>query len=77
MTKEKRRVHRDPIVMIFAVVIWLVGVSTALLGIAYFSSFGWWAIPLIAGGLSSVGFATATMVTGKPEWILIDLILPG
>lgn len=31
----------------------------------------------IAGGLSSASLATAALVTGKPEWLMLDLILPG
>lgn len=74
---KKSVVHREPIVMIFAVIIWLVGLTTVILGVIYAATFGWWSIPLITGGLSSMGFATVTIVTGKPEWILLDLLLPG
>lgn len=32
---------------------------------------------LIVGGLSSAGLALMTLITGKVEWILLDLLLPG
>jgi len=39
---------------------------------------GWlYATLIIASGLSSAGMAVMTIVTGKSEWLLIDLLLPG
>ncbi len=77
MAKKTENVVRNPIAMLLAGVIMLVGLAIVLLGVTNIGAFGWWSIPLIASGLSSMGFASATIVTGKPEWILLDLLLPG
>ena len=74
-TKEK--VARSPLVMLVAAVIWLAGAVMTVIGIMNFGHFGWWALLLMAIGITSVFLASATIVTGKPEWIMIDLILPG
>lgn len=77
MAKSARRVERSPFVMLIAGMIWLA--NAVIIGVAAmnFTTLGWWAILLIVGGLSSMFLALATIVTGKPEWILLDLILPG
>lgn len=75
--KRTGQVKRNPFVMVVAGVIWLTGAVVATLGVMNFGTFGWWAVPLVAGGVSSMFFASATVITGKSEWILLDLILPG
>lgn len=73
----RREQSRNPVVMIVASLILLSGLTLVIVGILSLSTFGWFSWLLIFGGLSSVGLATMTLVTGKAEWILIDLILPG
>lgn len=77
MKKQARQVSRNPLVMIIAGVMWLAGFAIAAVVLLNFDAFGWAAIPLIAGGVSSIYFASMTIITGKPEWILLDLVLPG
>lgn len=75
MTRKEQ--SRNPGVMIVASLILLGGLALVVVGILNLSTLGWFSWILIIGGLSSVGLATMTLVTGKAEWILIDLILPG
>lgn len=65
-------------VMIVAALMLLMSLSLVVIGIIYFVNLGWMvAVAIIIGGLGSSSLALTTIVTGKPEWILLDLILPG
>ena len=75
--KRTNKVRRNPFLLFVASILWLCGAVVVIIAVTNFAALGWWAIALAAGGLSSMGFATASVVTGKPEWILLDLILPG
>lgn len=75
--KRTDKVKRNPFVLVVASIIWISGAAVVVVAVTDSAALGWWAVPLVAGGFSSMGFATASLVTGKPEWILLDLILPG
>lgn len=75
MTRKKQ--PRNLLAMLFASLILLAGLILVALGILNFSAFGWVSWLLIVSGLTSVSLATMTLATGRAEWILIDLILPG
>lgn len=54
------------------------GLVLMYLAAAQFSSLGvWFAIGVFAAGLSVAMAAVASLYTGNPEWILLNLILPG
>jgi hypothetical protein len=38
--------------------------------------FGWWAILIVLGALSSIGLATLAIRQNDPSWLLLDLVLP-
>ena len=64
--------------IIVASIILLFGLVLVTFGIIGFESLGWLtAIFVILSGATSAGLATMSLITGKPEWILLDLILPG
>lgn len=67
----------DPVATIIAIVILLMGMALVILGCLYVQIFGWIvATIIIVSGLSSVGLSVTAIITGKREWLLIDLILP-
>lgn len=76
--KKKTKAPRNPLGMVIASLILLFGVTLIVLGCVNFAAFGWGvASLLLLSGVSSSGLALMTLVTGKLEWILLDLLLPG
>jgi len=76
--KKTEKTERNPVVVLIAAVILLVGLGVVFIGVTNFAALGWlYATLIIASGLSSAGMAVMTIVTGKSEWLLIDLLLPG
>ena len=64
--------------MIVGTIVFLVGATVVTLGCLHFAVFGWLvASIMIVGGLSSMYLSVAAMVEGKPEWLLLDLIIPS
>lgn len=68
---------RNPAVTAFATLVLLIGIAMTALGVLYVSPLGWYAVPVILGGLACIFLATMTLITGKSEWILIGLIYNG
>ena len=63
--------------MLLALMLILLGLVIVVVTVLNFSSFGIiFAIFTILGGLSTSGMAIMSIVTGKREWILLDLISP-
>ena len=55
-----------------------IGVVLMYLAVVNFSTLGgWFAVGVFAAGLSVATAAVASLYTGNPEWILLNLILPG
>ena len=64
--------------MIVGSLVFLTGLVVVVLACLYFMNFGWLvAILMIIGGLSSMFLSVLAMKDGKPEWLLLDLIIPG
>lgn len=64
--------------MIVGSLIFLTGLVVVTLACLYFMNFGWIVASLmVAGGLSSMFLSVLAMKEGKPEWLLLDLIIPG
>lgn len=76
--KKTEKTERNPVVVLLAGVLLLIGLGLVFVAVTNFAVLGWlYATLIIASGLSSAGMAVMTIVTGKSEWLLIDLILPG
>ena len=76
--KKKTKAPRNPLGMVIASLILLFGLTFIVLGCVNFAALGWGtATLLIFSGALSSGLALMTLVTGKLEWILLDLLLPG
>lgn len=76
--KATEKNERNPVVMLLAVVMLLIGMGLMFIGVTNFASLGWlYAMLIIASGFGTTSLAAAALVTGKGEWLLIDLILPG
>lgn len=56
----------------------LVGIFLMYLAIVNFAMLGtWFGIGVFLSGFGLVAAAMASLYTGNPEWILLNLILPG
>lgn len=78
MKKPKQKVSRSPAVIIVGSMLLLFGIALFVLGIMSFSPSHWIASCLIMlSGFTTGGLAVMALVTGKPEWILFNLMLPG
>ena len=78
MKKNKPTSDRNPVVVYVAIIMLIMDIALVALGIIYFTNLGWMvAGSMIIGGVGSGYLAVMSIVTGKPEWILLDLILPG
>ena len=59
-------------------IVFLTGLSVLALACLYYMNFGWIvASIMIIGGASSMFLSVLAMKEGKPEWLLLDLIIPG
>lgn len=77
MANKKPKQQLNPGAMILAIIMIFTGAVIAYLGIVNFEIYGaLWATLAIISGLTSVCFSITAIVTGKQEWILLDLILP-
>lgn len=66
------------VLMIVGSLIFLTSLVVVALACLYFMKFGWIVASLtIVGGLSSMFLSVMAMKEGKPEWLLLDLIIPG
>jgi len=75
--KKTEKTERNPVVVLIAVVILLVGLGVVFIGVTTFAILGWlYATLLIGYGLISAGMALMAIITRKSEWLLIDLLLP-
>lgn len=63
--------------VLMASIMLLLDAALIILGVAYMASFGWFSAVLILAGVSSGYLAIMSLITGKPEWLLLDLILPN
>lgn len=59
-----------------AVVMMLCGLCLAVVPLFYLAMFGWWALVLIASGVSTVLFCIEALRENDPSWLMLDLILP-
>lgn len=76
--KKTEKTERNPVVVLLASVLLLIGLGLVFVVVTNFAVLGWlYAILIIASGLSSAGMAVMAIFTGKSEWQLIDLLLPG
>ena len=76
-SKEKKKQPRSPLAMVVATIILLMGVLVLAVSIVSFSAEFWllWLSIGISGAVMVI-FSLLTLITGKSEWILIDLLLP-
>lgn len=77
MKKPDTQVPPKWVVRCVGVVLLFLGLALVYIAATNFSAIGWPAAFMILGGLSTAGFATASIYSGNPSWILLDLILPG
>lgn len=75
--KPAAQIPSKSVVRVVAALLFAGGVALMYLTATNLSTLGWPAIALFIGGLTTAGFAVTSFVTGDPEWILLDLILPG
>lgn len=68
--------EKNWLLVIFAVLIFLAGLIVVAISLLFLEVFGWWAVPSIASGLTSMYFSYKAVRTNESAWILLDLILP-
>lgn len=61
-----------------AIVLLVIGFALMYFAGINFGALDWWfAVGAFLAGFSVAGAALASLITGNPEWILLNLILPG
>lgn len=76
--KEVEQIPPKWIVRTVAAVLLPIGVVLMGLAVVNFSALGaLFAIGVFAAGISLTAAAATSLYTGNPEWILLNLILPG
>lgn len=74
--QDRQKIHRNPVLMLVAGIIFLIGLALTVLGGMYFDELGWvLATGAILTGLSAMTAASMTIITGEPEYILLHLIV--
>lgn len=65
-------------VRVIASVLLAIGLFLVYVAVTNYTAFGIWPALLIGlSGVTTAGFATASIITASPTWIMLDLILPG
>jgi hypothetical protein len=65
-------------VRVISVVMLVLGIALMHFAIVNFSTLDLWlSIGAIAAGFGAMTAATTSLITGNPEWILLNLIIPG
>ena len=68
---DKPKIHRNPVLMLLAGIIFLIGLALTVFGGMYFHELGWiFAMGAILTGFSAMAAASMTMITGDPEYII-------
>lgn len=75
--KPKARQRPSSALIVMATILLVLDAALIILGVVYMASFGWFSAVLILAGVSSGYLAIMSLITGKPEWLLLDLILPN
>ena len=65
------------LVRFVGVVLLLMSIVIMFVAVTNIAGLGWLWLVVFLGGLTSAGFAGVAIYTGNPEWILLDLMLPG
>ena len=75
MSKKEYKPSLNPGAMLLAVILIFIGIAISVLALINFSSMGifWGTITLISG-ITTSSMAITAIVTGKQEWILLDII---
>lgn len=75
---KPEKIERSPMVIIFGILMLVIGVVLMFIGATNVRSLGWrYAIAVFASGFGTASMATTALITGKGEWLLLDLIIPG
>ena len=75
---DKPKTKRNPVLMILASVILAFSGVMVYLGAAYFQEFGWlFSSGSIIIGLVEIMGSIAVIVTGKAEYLMLDIIFPS
>lgn len=75
--KSATQVPPKPVVRAVAAVLLAGSIVVMYVVTVNFSTIGWPAAAFFLGALTTAGFSLASLITGDPEWILLDLIIPG
>jgi hypothetical protein len=75
--KVVTQIPPKPVVRLVAALLLIGGLVIMYLAVVGYTTLGWPAIILFFSGLTTAGFATISLISGDPEWILLDLIIPG
>lgn len=65
------------VVRVVAVVTLALGVSLCVVSVVNYRTLGWWALLGVVSGLWTAFFSLIALKTGRPEWLLLDLIVPS
>lgn len=75
---KAEKIERSPMIIVFGIIMLLIGVGLMFIGATNVRSLGWqYAVLVFCSGFGTASMATTALITGKGEWLLIDLILPG
>lgn len=76
--KRPTKTYRSPALIILCSLLIVMGSIITILAVAYHDGLGLWPSIIIGlGGLTTTAAATTSIITNDPNWILLDLILPG
>lgn len=62
---------------LFGIVLFIIGVVFMFIAVTNVQALGWFSLGIFLGGFGTSGLAVAAIYTGNPEWVLLDIILPG
>lgn len=67
---------RSPLLIVMSTIIFCAGLLSIYLAVMYVHNLGWQAIFVGLAGLTSATLAATAFVKNKPEWLLLDLVVP-
>ncbi len=75
--KGSEQIPPKGVVRFVAAIILVIGVALMVIAVTNAVALGWYALLVFVSGLTSAGFAVVALRTGKPEWILLDMLFPS
>lgn len=75
--KSASQIPPPGMVRFVALIMLLADAAVVVLAVTNFQALGWLAWLAIIGSVGTIYFPIKSLQTGDPEWILLDLMLPG